>query len=73
MRPCNSEELRRDAKSICEQVYSAWDGEVDVIVVLVPKTLGPPAAVVGRTLAGSERYREVLRAQLAELPLQRKI
>ena len=39
-RPATTDELRRDVESVVQQLGSAWENEVDVIVILSPRNSG---------------------------------
>lgn len=72
-RPMTDEELEKDARSICEQVFSAWDGQLDVVVMLIPRGLTLEKVSTARTIVRSEDYRAVLRSQMDDIERQRSI
>lgn len=39
-RPATNEELARDVESVVQQLGSAWESQVDVIVILSPRNSG---------------------------------
>lgn len=59
-RPMTREQLLIDVRSICEQVYSSWDGELDVVVLLVPRNKIPMEVASGNTFELVSKYQQAL-------------
>lgn len=58
-RPATKDELLKDAKSVVEQLTSAWDLEVEALVILVPK--GSEEYGIASTIVGNDRARRILK------------
>lgn len=60
-RQATAEELQKDVVSIADQIYQSWDGEVDVLVVLVPRAR-PKEAYMGSTATKVETVKGIAHA-----------
>lgn len=60
LRQPTEENLRRDAASIAQQVHDAWDGEVEVIVILTPTKQLMPDVCAARSVRSTDRYVTIL-------------
>jgi hypothetical protein len=71
-RQMTPEALQSDCRIICEQIVSAWDGELDVVVLLVPK-LGSFRVASGNTFMSNDTYRAALHEAERQISMGKSI